>query len=110
MQFAYGEAEFGCGPQCFEEKHFDAVRSKYIGGGFCKKAAVVAAVVANGHAYFSRSVSLFEVIGKALCSHTHRVFVHPVGAYSHDTTETAGTKFKAPVKRIGQVIGVGGLQ
>ena len=52
-----GKTQFGSGSQRLKQKYFYAIGSKNIGRSFCKKAAVVAAVVRYG--YFNFAIKTF---------------------------------------------------
>ncbi len=68
---------------------------------FCKKSAVVAAVMSNGHTNFITAHHLLQVVGVSLGRHADSIFIHPVSAHAHYTTQTAGTKLQVAIKRIG---------
>ena len=53
--------------------------------------------------------SVVEVVGKTLCRRAHGVYVHSVGAGTHDAAETACSEFEVFVERfykVGLVVGV----
>ena len=68
---------------------------------FGKETAVVAHVVTYNHANLvAVGKSLFKIVAESLCRSAYSVFVHAVATHTHDTAETACTKFKVFVKRL----------
>ena len=82
-----------------KNEYLDSVGGEHVGSDFCKSLAIVAAVERYAHGQFSRTVGL-HVIGKALGSHSHSVFVHAVRADSHYSAESASTELKVPVESV----------
>ena len=103
-EMAYRERTLRCRTHVVEKIHLDAVCGEDVSYCLGKQAAVVTAVVA--HDYRNRTASgkiLFQIICKALCSHSHCVNVHSVTACSHYTAESAGTEFQIFVETLYQL-------
>ena len=47
---------------------------------------------------------LFQVVGKPLRGHAHRIDVHAVGTHAHDAAQAARTEFQILVKALGQLL------
>ena len=102
-QVTYGETQFRRRPQRFKQVHFNAIGRKHVGSDLGKSATVIPAVVRYSH-FHVVAKTLLEVVGIALRGHTHGIFVHPVGADTHDPAKSARTKFQVFIKCIGQFI------
>ncbi len=92
-------AELRRGTKAFEQIYLDAVVGKDIGRNLGKELRVVAGVIADAHALFTGNV-LFDVVGKALRGHAHRVFVHAVGTCTHSAAKAAGSKLESTVEGV----------
>ena len=102
-ELADGKADFGSGAKAFKEIYLDAVGAENGRYGFCKEAAVVAAVVTHNHTALLSGESLQNVVGEALCGHAHNVFVHSVGSSTHNAAKTAGSELKVLIERVNQI-------
>ena len=104
---AHRKGEFGGRTQCFEKVYMEAVCSQYVGSDFGKLTAVVAAVVAHGSLDgVGIGEAFLHIVGQALGGHGHGVFVHTVGAHTHNAAQTARTEFKITIEAFIQLIGI----
>ena len=106
-EVAHGKRKLGSGTQCLEQIYMEAVCGQHIGSNLGKLAAVVAAVVAHSSLDgIGCGEALLHIVGQALGGHSHRVFVHAVGAHAHNAAQTAGAELQAAVETLVQLIRV----
>ena len=106
-EVAHGKRKLGSGTQSLEQIHMEAVCRQHIGGNLGKLAAVVAAVVAHSSLDgVGRGEALLHIVGQALGGHSHRVFIHAVGAHAHNAAQAAGTKLQIAVETLVQLVRV----
>src|SRR5688572_9797718 len=98
--------KFGCWPQVFKQKNFNAISGKNVSGSFCEKAAVIATVMSNRHFYLLSLKTFFQIISITLRSHTNGVFIYPVGTNAHCSAQPTGAKLQVAIKSICQFIRV----
>ena len=67
-----------------------------------EKVAVVPAVVSYGYLDFLSGKSLDQIIAQALGRFPDSVFVHSVGAYSHNTAEATCSELQILIKGISE--------
>src|SRR6202012_1535494 len=105
MEGADGEGKLGRGAKALEEKYLDAVGRHDVRRDLGELAAVVPAVVGDGHADLAGYL-LPEVIGIALGRHPDGVLVHPVGAGAHDAAQATRPEFQGLVEGVVELVGV----
>ena len=104
-------AEFRSRPDILEEEDVHPVGAEHVCCYPGKKLAVVPAVIRDADSDVISvnrlAISIdtlcgmcLDILGKALCGHTHSVLVHPVGADAHDASEATGTKLEIAVECI----------
>ena len=103
---ADAERKFRCWSHFFKQINLDAVGRENFGCRFGKEPAVIAAVMSNGHFYFFVWKTFFKVIGITLGGHAYSIFIHAVGAYTHQSAQSARTKFQVAVKSVDHIIGL----
>ena len=92
--------------QALEQINHDAVGGKHVGHGLGKQTSVVAAVMTYNNSHtavlYVLEATFFlyfqEIVGVALSSHRHDVFVHAVGTGSHDATKTTCSKLEVTIE------------
>ena len=104
FQFADGETQLGSGAQLVEQKDRKSVRSEDVGHTLGEHPRIVARIVADRHADPLAREILFQVVGKPLRGHAHRIDVHAVGTHAHDAAQAARTEFQILVKALGQLL------
>ena len=103
MEMTYREAQLRGRPQRVEQVNLEAVGRENVRHPFGEKAAVVAAVMADGHADRFVGESLFQVVRQSLSGHADRVDVHPVRADSHDSPQAARAELQIFIKTFGKL-------
>ena len=106
LQLADGEAQLGGGAEGIEEEYREAVRREDVGYMLRELARVVAAVVTDGYTNLLTGKVLLQVVGQTLRSHTHRIDIHAVRAYAHDTAQTTRTKLEVFVEALNKLLRV----
>ena len=90
--------------QVIEDISLDAIGREDVCYCLGIQTAVVAAVVADHYRdLFTILEVLFQIVGKALGGHTDNIDVHAVGARSHDTTQSAGTKLQVFIETLDEL-------
>ena len=103
-----GERDFRCRAEALEEIALDAVGGEDGSDCLCKQSAVVAAVVAyNGCEVCAAWECFVYIVGEALCCHAYDVFVHAVGAGSHDAAQAACAELERAIERFDESCRVG---
>ena len=105
---ADGVRKFGRRTNIVEKINVDAVGAHYVRGDPGELTAVIAAV--EGHAdaqVLSSGETAQHIVRKALRSHSYRVFVHAVGAGTHNAAKATGAEFKILVEGVLKSFGIG---
>ena len=103
-EFADSVAHLGHGTAGIEEIHLDAVGREDVGGEFGELAGVVAHVVTDSHRDLREILeAVVEVVGEALGCSAYGVDVHAVGAYAHDSAESAGAEFEVFIECVDEL-------
>ncbi len=97
--------------QGLKEVHLNAVSREDVGNRLGEHTSVITAVMTHHNSYaavlYVLETALFlhlqQVVGVALGSHGYDVFVHSVGAGSHDTAQTAGTELESTIESIDEL-------
>ncbi len=110
-EFADGETQLRSRTEAVEEIHLYAVGRENISHDFSELAAVVAHVVSNSHTDLGKiGESLVEIVGQSLGGCTHGIYVHAVGACSHDAAQTTGAELEIFVERFDKFRFVVGIE
>ena len=92
---ADSERHFRSRTHIIKQIYLNAISREDVGRSFCKQTTVVTAVMPYHHRNLRQIFEvLLQIVGKTLCSRTYCVDVHTVATYSHNTTQTTGSKFK----------------
>ena len=103
---SYGITQFRGRTYIVEDEDIDAVGRHHVGCNPGEFLAVVAAVVGYAETQVILLAVGQDIVCKALGGHTYRVFVHAVGAYTHNAAQAAGAEFKILVESIFKCSGV----
>ena len=106
LQLTNREAQLGGGAECIKKEYRKAVRCEDVGYMLRELTRVVAAVVTDRHANLLAGEVFLQVVGQTLRRHTHRVDVHTVRTYAHNTAQTARTKLEVFVEAFNELLRV----
>ena len=110
-QLTDSERDFRSRTETLEQVGVNTVGGEDISHDLREESGIVAAVMTYHHAdLLLAGECLLQVVGETLGSHTHHVFVHAVGADTHDATKTSCTEFEVLVKSVNQIRFVGIVQ
>ena len=103
-QLTDSERDFRSRTETLEQVGVNTVGGEDISHDLCEKSGIVAAVMTYHHAdLLLAGERLLQVIGETLGRHTHHVFVHTIGADTHDATKTSRTELKVLVESVDQI-------
>ena len=106
-EVAHGKRKLRSGTQSLEQIDMEAVCGQHIGSNLGKLAAVVTAVVAHsGLDGIGRGKALLHIVSQALSGHSHRVFVHAVGAHAHNAAQATRAELQTAVETLVQLVRV----
>ena len=103
-QMTNGKRHLRSGTHILKQIYLDTISRENICWDFGKQTAVVTAIMTNHNSYLFKVFKvLIKIVGQSLSSCTDSIYIHTVTTYSHDTAQTACTKFQIFIKCFYQI-------